>query len=420
MHSTLLVLGSYNGQDSFGDKCLLRSVVSQFRHVFGPDVRIVSYLHENVSEANAEFPDVEFGPGLSGIFWLWYTKLRHLHLPSSLHMAIAFCTFPFFLFATSENRKLASGVWRDASQSSLLYFYGGTQLSEQWFWLNFLPLMWTIIICRARGVAVYFGPQQYGPQRFGKRLLLRLTIKLFVRDVRVRNTDCLRLLNLPQEALTLDEVFSCTGLYGVVAGPHVRGKYLLVNMRGGAFLHDGTKKEFEAFAAFLESLHQRFRVPIKLFQMSGKSFSDDTLLIEFCKKRNPAFSELELIPYFEQEQEFIEIAKEAIGTVSMSFHGCVLTMIAGSPAVPVTLGPYYDYKYVDFDRYTGGQNVPIIDLSDFDPLSTVETIDTYFSNFKSSQVATTRVEAGRQLRTWYGSLAQHNAEAGLKHREASA
>jgi hypothetical protein len=55
-------MGSYAGQDSFGDKCLLRCVVAQLREAFSRDVRVVVDVQENREEVVRIVPEHELVP----------------------------------------------------------------------------------------------------------------------------------------------------------------------------------------------------------------------------------------------------------------------------------------------------------------------------------------------------------------------
>jgi len=88
----------------------------------------------------------------------------------------------------------------------------------------------------------------------------------------------------------------------------------------------------------------------------------------------------------------------------MSFHGCVLSMVGGCPAVPVTSEKYYDYKSVDFDRCTGGQNVPIISLQDPNPEHAADSIVSYFERYEPARTAAARERAAAQIERWYRQI----------------
>ncbi|EFA71925.1 hypothetical protein CRD_02443 [Raphidiopsis brookii D9] len=406
---SILIIGSYNGQDSFGDKCLARCVAQQIRETCNfsghQSPNILSHIDGNLETSQGEIPEVEFSTGISLLYWAWNNKLRHLHLPTALQRFMGVITLPVYLMATQVNRRKLQRIKREIRESPLVYFYGGTQLSEQWFWYNFIPLMITAFLCKLYQVPLYFGPQQYGPENNWQRWFLRTTVKYLVRDIRVRNKNCLELLNLSPEKLCYDEVFSCAIRYPVVKH-HVPPKnFILVNMRGTNFLRDGESREFEVFSNLLVAVKNQLGLPFKLFQMSGSSFCDDTKLLGFLQSR-PEFSDihLEVLPLVVEEAELIKVAIQAYGTISMSFHGCILSMIGGCPSVPVTSGDYYDYKYIDFDKYSGEQGTPLITLGNLDVKQASATISDYFSKYSPVKTAIARERAAQQMKYWYKTI----------------
>ena len=371
-------MGSYAGQDSFGDKCLLRCVAAQLQEAFGHDVRLVVDVQENHEEAMRIVPEAEFTLRITEFFSNWCNRLRRLRLPFSLQTLVAFITFPLWMVATKENRSALADILRETRACSCLYFYGGTQLSEPWFTLNIPPLFFMLALCRVFGKPVYWGPQQYGPEKRWQRTLVKCFIKLFITDIRARNESCVRMLGLPESKLLYDEVFSCATRYPLHPELTRPRSFILINMRGSNFIRDATNAEFRAFAEILHALHGRLHLPFALFQMSGVSFCDDERLKSFLDQNGFGSIPVKILPPLEQEHDFIELSAHAYGMISMSFHGCLLSMIGGCPAVPVTSEKYYDYKYVDFDRYTGGQNVPIISLQNPPPERAVDNIVSYY------------------------------------------
>ena len=409
---TILIMGSYAGQDSFGDKCLLRCVVAQLREAFGWDVRTVVDVQENREEAMRIVPEAEFTLRISELFSSWFNRLRHLHAPVPLQRVAAFTTFPLWLVATKENRSALADTLRETKSCSCLYFYGGTQLSEPWFAINIPPLLFMLILCRAFGKPVYWGPQQYGPETAWQRLVLKCIIKLLVTDIRARNENCVQMLALPESKLFYDEVFSCTVRYPLLP-EHTRPRsFILINMRGSNFVRDATDAEFREFAEILRALHGRLHLPFTLFQMSGASFCDDERLKSFLDHNGFGNIPVDILPPLEREQDFIELATRAYGTVSMSFHGCVLSMVGGCPAVPVTSEKYYDYKYVDFNRYADGQNVPIISLQDPNPEQAADNIVKYFERYQPGRTTAARERAAAQIEQWYLSI-RDNSKRGV-------
>ena len=111
---------------------------------------------------------------------------------------------------------------------------------------------------------------------------------------------------------------------------------------------------------------------------------------------------MEILSALDQKQDLIETARNASGTVSMSFHGCILSMIGGCPAVPITSERYY--KYADFDRYTGDQNVPIVSLQDLNPEQAAERTASYFERHQPVRIAADREQATAQISRWYWQI----------------
>jgi polysaccharide pyruvyl transferase WcaK-like protein len=401
-------MGSYVGQDSFGDKCLLRCVVTQLQTVFGQDVRLVSDIQENHKQAQQVAPEVEFTLNISQLFSDWFNRLRHLHSPFSIQIIAAVLTFPLWLAANSENRSALKGLVRETKACSCLYFYGGTQLSEPWFAENLPPLFFMLTLCRLFRKPVYWGPQQYGPEKSWQRRWLRFIINHFVTDIRTRNVKCVHLLALPKSSLFYDEVFSCRARYPLCVERIGQPTFILINMRASNFVRDATDAEFQAFGEILRALHQQLNLPFKLFQMSGTTFCDDQQLKSFLDRNEFGKVPIEILSALDQERDFIETARKAYGTVSMSFHGCILSMIGGCPAVPVTSERYYDYKYADFERYTGDQDVPIISLQDLNSEQAAERIVHYFEQYQPVHTAAAREQAAAQISQWYGKICDNS------------
>jgi hypothetical protein len=385
----------------------LRCVVTQFQTVFGPDVRTVCDIEENLEAARNVVPGgqiTEFSRLLSE----WLNRLRRWHIPFSLQMIVTMLTFPIFVMATAGDRLVVKCLLEEVRSCSCLYFYGGTQLSEQWFKINFPVVFFLTALCRLFGKPVYWGPQQYGPESNWQGRWVRFTIKCLVTDVRARSQNCVQWLALPESKLFYDEIFSCIARYPICVDRDRPRTFVLINMRASNFLRDATDAEFHTFGELLGRLHQRLGLPFKLFQMSGSSFCDDQQFKRFLDRNGFDFIPVEILPALNREQELIDLATRAYGTVSMSFHGCVFSMIGGCPAVPVTSGQYYDYKYADFDRYTGNQNVPLVSLQQLDLERAVEGIVAYFERYEPSRTATARVGAAAQIESWYLQIRNHS------------
>jgi Polysaccharide pyruvyl transferase len=403
---TVLLLGSYTGQDSFGDICLLRSVTTQFQTIFGPDVRSVCDIEENLEKAREVVPGGQITE-ISRLFSEWLNRLRRWYIPFSLQMIITVLIFPIWLMVEAESRLVFRCLLDEVRSCSCLYFYGGTQLSEQWFGINFPTVFFLTALCRLFGKPVYWGPQQYGPESSWQRRWVRFTIRFLATDVAARSANCVRLLALPESRLFYDEIFSCTARYRICPKRDRRPTFILINMRASNFLRDATVAEYHAFGQLLDRLHERLGLPFKLFQMSGSSFCDDQQLKGFLDRNGFGHIPVEILPPLDQEQELIDLAADAYGTVSMSFHGCIFSMIGGCPAVPITSGRYYDYKYADFDRYAGGQHVPIVSLQDLAPEHAVDDIVEYFKRYEPARSAAARERAAAQVGNWYLQIRNH-------------
>jgi hypothetical protein len=281
--------------------------------------------------------------------------------------------------------------------------------------MNIPPLFFMLALCRVFGKPVYWGPQQYGPETTGQRLFLKCIIKLLVTDIRARNENCVQMLALPESNLFYDEVFSCTVRYPLHA-EHTRPRsFVLINMRGSNFVRDATEVEFREFAEILRALHGRLHLPFTLFQMSGASFCDDERLKSFLDHNGFRNIPVEILQRLKGKRDFIELAARAYGKVSISFHVSVLSMVGGCPAVPVTSEKYYDYKYVDFNRYAGGQNVPVISLQDPNPEHAAENIVNYFHRYHPGRTTAARERAAAQIEQWYRHIRDNSSNGVSTH-----
>jgi hypothetical protein len=79
-------------------------------------------------------------------------------------------------------------------------------------------------------------------------------------------------------------------------------------------------------------------------------------------------------------------------------------MIGGCPSVPLSSGSYYDYKYADYDRYTGGQKAPIIFLDDLDVDEAADEICSYFAGYDAGRTAAIREQANLMIQAWYRQI----------------
>jgi polysaccharide pyruvyl transferase WcaK-like protein len=322
---------------------------------------------------------------------------------------IAFVTFPLFLLAASQTREAFRASVRALRRSEIVYCYGGTSLSGQWFWANIYYYLLVALICRSGGKAFYLGPQQYGPQSKVQNWITRLFLKYLVTDYRARHEACKELLRASEEKLAFDEVFGCTSLYPIRRRSSRDRNLLLVNLRANAFSRTVSERERIGFVKVVEELGRSLGGPkVVVFQMSDAAVCDDAGVIEYFKKHCPTM-DVSLAPQFADEHELMRLCGAAFGVMSMSYHGCVFSMLAGVPAVPVVIGGYYDYKFRDFARYCGGQQWPAFDLSQVNPVESARSILRYFEEYDNGAVVQTRLEAERQRQSWYRSCAVKGA-----------
>ena len=401
-----LLVGSYEGQDSFGDKCLLRSVAARLRAA--GEERLTSLVHDPPPPevASGEFPGVEILPSLTRAVAAWRGRLGRLRLPGPARDlgAVALALGPERLLPTPRGG-LARRALERIAEAGLVYFYGGTQLSLPWFDLNWPGLQAICLEARRVGVPVFFGPQQYGPQTTRQRARLLRAVRLgLVREMRTRNRGCLEWLGLPPGALLLDEVYSNVALHPLVVERPGRPTCFLANVRETNFVDPRQDEELRSFARLVLAVQRRTGLPCRLFTMSGPSFSDDTRILDVLREPEFRSAQVELQVSSGREQELIQLAGTALGAISMSFHGCILTMLGGVPAVPVSSGGYYDWKYSDFSRYTGSQAVPRLELAGMDPERAAGEVLSYFEAYDPAATAGARVAADRQAVDWYGMV----------------
>ena len=95
--------------------------------------------------------------------------------------------------------------------------------------------------------------------------------------------------------------------------------------------------------------------------------------------------------------------------VSMSFHGCILSMIGGCPAVPVTHGDYYNHKYIGFSDYNPAQAIPLFHVSEAPDATLVDESVEYFAQYDPRAVAEERRRHNEKIESYYrGILDKHN------------
>lgn len=400
----IVLAGSYNGQDSLGDECLLRAVVHRFQ-CLEPGCEIEFQLH-GIDTAFTQRFSAESGArpatGLQSGLWRLAYLARRLRLPSRLASHLAWTIAPA---AAGVGWQLLSAPMASLRKADLFFIYGGTQFSGQWYRLNAAPYLWSARIVKKHGGRVVFGPQQYGPLTASEASELRDNLKCHVDDWRTRNTADLDVLGVAEadrgRRLVHDEVFSAVDLYPSL--DRQTPQYILVNLRAMSFDDDRelAADHYAGFAALLDRLMSASNLPVVFFGVSDSSFCDDDAAFRAIRDRVSQPERLSSVGRVDDEHALFQLARKAEVVVSMSFHGCILSGIAGVPFVPVTEGRYYDHKYVDFDRYTGGQGVPLLALSEIDVSADFERIREYVRRFDVVQVRSARAIANRQLDSFY-------------------
>jgi polysaccharide pyruvyl transferase WcaK-like protein len=297
----------------------------------------------------------------------------------------------------------------DVETADGIVIYGGTNFSKQWWWLQNPPYT----LCRRwSGAALLLAPQQYGPmepkqlQGFREGLLNHAT------GVLCRNPDDLKLLGLENrpELLVRDEVFSNTAQYPAPAEatrPWVeREPVLLVNMRFSKdFLFDSDTTVLDRFCDVVGGVARKLGLTPKLFCMSSWRFADDLAGREHLERRLNGGKRLEVVPYTD-EYELIAAATRARGCISMSFHGCILSMVGGCPSIPVTLGDYYDFKYRGFADYNPVRPIPLLSLAKPADPRTVEQCCEYLQKYENDPVQQERRRSGELIDRAYGRFAE--------------
>jgi hypothetical protein len=301
---------------------------------------------------------------------------------------------------------------RQIVRSDVVIIFGGTNFTRQWFYLNIPYYFLTTLIakiCRAR---VYFTPQQYGPMTPLQRFLTRIWIRLLVDDYRVRNPLCLKELNVPVALRAgkeiCDEVYSNRHLYPVVENRvEENEEYVLINLRGSNLVEGQVTDELnlENFADFLIRLHNRFHLPYIFFSVSDGSFCDDNYTYERLKILLPTDIILRSVGRVRDADYLIALAEKALACISMSFHGCLISGMAGIPYMPVTNGGYYDYKYAGFSKYGDGWQIPLLTLDNRMTDSELENIVSYIKTYDSWKAAVRRKNACEFLEDYYKIIA---------------
>lgn len=410
-NDTILLLGSYNGQDSLGDECLLKSVIDQYRRaVRGRDIEFVLHAHARTPLLQSLESQGSFTSnwGIQSAFWRFRTQMRHTRLRPPLQTAAAAAIFPAYLGAAAavdfmDTRTALAQIAR----ARLLHIFGGTNFSFQWFTLNAPYYFATSALLRARGRPTYLGPQQYGPMSDAQLRVFRLWIDSGVRDYRARNPRCVELLGGdPQTHLISDEVYSNRSLYPIASQRPRDARYVLINVRGGSMSDDEgfTAQELDSFAEMLVGVHASIGLPYRFFAVSGLGLSEDTRSFDLLAARLAGRVPIESAGRVADEHELMALAAQAYGCISMSFHGCILSSFRGIPAVPITAGRYYDYKYIGFDQYGDGRPVPIVSLAEAASDENVAAVVDYLRGFDASAAARRRERAAEKIEAYYQAI----------------
>ena len=400
----IILTGSYNGQDSLGDECLVKCVVERVRHL-RPDATVDVQLHgvqQTVIQDLAHEQDLEVNKGLQSAMWRMSHVLGRLGIPRAITEA-----------STSRGIGLAARIGLFGANvamdrlrcSDIFIIYGGTQFSGQWFRLNAPAYLRSAEIVRSTGGRVFFGPQQYGPLSSKNTRALRSALNNFVHDWRTRNDlDANQLEPDPAKRphrVLYDEVFSNTRLYPTKQRREAR--HILLNLRQTTFDTDDTlnSEQFLAITHMMDRISVALDLPVLFYAVSNASFCDDDATLAVVRRFSNAPERYTSVGRVKDEFHLLELARKAAMSVSMSFHGCILAGIGGVPFVPITEGQYYDYKYADFDKYSANQGVPLISLSRCNPEHDADACLEYAQHYHPEAFDACRVAASNQIDDLY-------------------
>jgi len=404
----ILLIGSYNGQDSLGDECLLVAVVDRFRKRAESGAAFTLHTHTFDTNLGNLRQTLKIEQGLQSYYWRWNSLLHRVLRFRILAKFFANLFYPIFFLAWCFLSQKFRNCLKSILTADFIYFFGGTQCSAQWFWLNVPHIVVTMVIGKMSGAKVFFGPQQYGPQTAVQKQCMRLWTRLIANDYRCRSVTCLPLLTskpeLSQNRVVWDEVFSNTIRYPI-RSERSKGEYILVNLRGGNFWDVETFEEAhrEAMVRFLKKVHSRLGLPCVTFGVSNQSFSDDQKIMETCRLQG--FTAVSPAGRVTDDLALVELATRAYGCLSMSFHGCLLSGMSGTPFIPITSGEYYDYKYDDFYKYGSSKlELRAISESDFDKPETLDYVCNYFEHFSPTKLADIRRTANARLDEYYDQI----------------
>ena len=388
--AAVLLTGSYNGQDSLGDECLLKATVERVRH-HDSNASVVVHLHGThtpFSCAYATSTNVTMKRGLQSAVSRGESLAERLRTPAFLAPPVKHLL----------SRCIAREAISDLKQSDAFFVFGGTQFAGQWYALNAPFYLESARIVRRNGGKVFFGPQQYGPMADGSAAELRVALTNIVSDWRTRNRQDAELLEPDvasrESRVIYDEVFSNTRLYPSKIASK-RARHILFNLRLTTFDTDApmAQEQFRAITGMMDELSRTFDLPVIFFAVSDATFCDDNATLATVRKFSTIPDRFTSVGRVRNEHHLMELAQDAAVVVSMSFHGCILSGIAGAPFVPIYEGQYYDYKYVDFDKYSGEQLVPMISLAKCDATRDAKLVADYVSRFQIARVQRTRERA---------------------------
>jgi hypothetical protein len=110
-----------------------------------------------------------------------------------------------------------------------------------------------------------------------------------------------------------------------------------------------------------------------------------------------------VLPYTD-EFDLIKAAQSAYACVSMSFHGCILCMFGGCPAIPLSSGSYYDHKYVGFADYNPALPIPVIYTAKKMEDKQLDQVFHYFENYDIEPVNAERLRSHQLIDAYYHSI----------------
>lgn len=410
---TVLLLGSYNGQDSLGDECLLKCAIDQYqRAAAGKALRFALHAHLRTpllermeAESDGRFVANQ---GPQSALWRYQTQLRHTRLPLEARKAAAALTLPGYLAGTAALGRYDSRVaLAQLAQARVLHIFGGTNFSFQWYALNAPIYYATSAAAKLSGCPTYLGPQQYGPMSDAQLRWFKLWLRTLVSDYRARNPRCVELLGGdPGVHLISDEVYSNRSLYPIQAQRPARGEYILLNVRGGSMSDEASfdERQLDVIADTLVRVHERLRLPYRFFAVSGAELSEDQRSYEALAARLAGRAPIHGEGRVADEHALMALADGAYGCISMSFHGCILSSFRGIPSIPITSGAYYDYKYIGFDQYGDGRPIPVPSLSRPSTEREIAQIVDYLRDYDAHAAARRREAAAEKIERYYRSI----------------